>query len=175
MTALIESERLILRELKEKDLSGFYKIRSNEQTSLYIDREIPKNENEALLILRNLIERCLKHKWYIWGIFKKNNNELIGTYCLWNFTNDRTKGEIGFEVLPEFQRMGFISEATDEVMKFCKEKLGVKILEGYADAENLSSINLLLKKGFRFHSQKKETTKYSGKDRIISIYQFENK
>jgi len=170
MTALIESERLILRELKEKDLSGFYKIRSNEQTSLYIDREIPKNENEALLILRNLIERCLKHKWYIWGIFKKNNNELIGTYCLWNFTNDRTKGEIGFEVLPEFQRMGFISEATDEVMKFCKEKLGVKILEGYADAENLSSINLLLKKGFNKLAAKKRIPVSFTKKRNYKIF-----
>ena len=63
-------------------------------------------------------------------------DKLIGTNCLFNFTNDNLNAEIGYELLPDFQGKGIMQEATSKVIDFGIQHMGVNSIEAYILAKN---------------------------------------
>jgi ribosomal-protein-alanine N-acetyltransferase len=95
------------RELYEDIL----KIRSNETINQFVNRNPPKNNYDALQFILTIKENTRNQTSFYWGISLKDHPNLIGTICLWNFSEDRKKAEVGYELLPEYHRKGIMSEA----------------------------------------------------------------
>jgi ribosomal-protein-alanine N-acetyltransferase len=68
---------------------------------------------------------------------------------LFNFSNENDRAEIGYELLPAFQRQGIMQEAISKVIAFGIDVLGLKSIEAYTHLENESSSKLLEKFNFR--------------------------
>ncbi|HKI78042.1 MAG TPA: GNAT family N-acetyltransferase, partial [Ignavibacteriaceae bacterium] len=79
----------------------------------------------------------------------KGNEKLVGTICIWQISEEQSKAEIGFELLPEFQRKGIMKEAVPAVINFGFEKLGLSFIEGEVAPGNTSSIKILEKNKFK--------------------------
>jgi len=91
---------------------------------------------EKLGFTNNTIIRKSDHaKIGICGLFKKEQTESL---------------EIGFALLPEFEKQGFAFEANIEMISFAKNKLNVKSVTAFTDPKNLASQKLLEKLGLRF-------------------------
>ena len=85
--AVLDTTRLLLRQLKETDVSAIYSLRSNEQVNQFIDRPTAKDPEEA----KAFIQKITENKSYYWGITLKENGKMIGTICFWNFIGRQEK------------------------------------------------------------------------------------
>jgi [ribosomal protein S5]-alanine N-acetyltransferase len=149
--AVLDTTRLLLRQLKETDVSAIYSLRSNEQVNRFIDRPTAKDPKEA----KAFIQKILENKSYYWGITLKENGKMIGTICLWNESADRKSAELGYELHPDCQGKGYMDEAMKEVIGFAFRS-GFTSLEAQSHKDNFGSTKLLLKHGFVYDEERKD-------------------
>ena len=154
----IYTDRLVLRRLDENDRSVIFLIRSNKEIAKYLDRTVYKSEKEAAEFITKINNGIINKEWFYWAICKKNDGACIGTICLWNLSEQESKAEIGFELLPDYQRKGYMTEAAQVVIRFGFEEIHLHFIEGEVDPHNSRSIQLLKKIGFELKQIKNETT-----------------
>lgn len=144
-----KTERLFIRKLSIADAPGILKIRSNDLVNKHLPRKKMESVDAAEKFIEKITAGIIKQENYYWAITIAESDELIGTACLWNFDEKEMKGEIGYELLPEFQGRGIMNETITEVIRFATEKIGLKKLIALTSAENKASLSLLERKGFK--------------------------
>jgi len=145
----IETTRLQLNKIEQHHIDIIFKLRSNAIVGKYIARPLYKARNEARLHIDKVINQQKSNATVAWVIDLKIENSAVGTICLWNFSEDRKTAEIGYDLLPEYFGKGIMSEAMDNVLDFGFKTLKLNTIEAFTQYENLASINLLKKKGFK--------------------------
>lgn len=145
---MIETERLQLKEINENHVEDIFKIRSNEVINQYVQRNSPKNNYDALQFILIIKERTQNNQTFYWGISLKDQPNLIGTICLWNFSEDRKEAEVGYELLPDYHRKGIMSEALEAVLDFAFNDLHLQEIVAMTNKFNENSKGLLLKHDF---------------------------
>ena len=144
----IETERLILKEIDESHVEDILKIRSNEVVNQFVKRIPPKTNYDALDFILTIKKRVQNNESLNWGISYKNQQNLIGTICLWKFSDDRTEAEVGYELLPEYHRKGLMSEAVTAVLNYGFNELNLHEILAFTNKFNENSKGLLLKYDF---------------------------
>jgi ribosomal-protein-alanine N-acetyltransferase len=162
--AALDTTRLLLRQLKETDVSAIYSLRSNKHVNQFIDRAPAKDPEDA----KAFIQKILENKSYYWGITLKENDKVIGTICFWNESADRKSVELGYELHPDYQGKGYMGEAMKEVIDFAFRS-GFACLEAHTHKDNFGSTKLLLKHGFVHEKERKDP-----ENRSIIIFSLTN-
>lgn len=145
---MIKTDRLSLKEINESHVDDILKIRSNEIINEFVQRNSPKNNYDALQFILTIKERIQNNQTFYWGISLKDQPNLIGTICLWNFSEDRSVSEVGYELLPEYHRQGIMSEALNAVLDFAFNELHLHEILAMTHKLNENSKGLLLKNDF---------------------------
>lgn len=156
---LLKTERLLLRKIKESDSDVILFLRSDKTVNKFIERtenRKTKNKNDALKFIKEITEAIEKNKSISWGITLKDNPQIIGTICLWNFSKDKKNAEVGYDLNPKFQQKGIMNEALKSIINFGFNTLKLNKIEAYTHKHNLSSKNLLEKNKFKFIEDKKD-------------------
>jgi len=148
---VLETQRLILRQVNADDAQEIFFLRSDKEVGKYIERSPQKNIKEAKDFIAKRIEDVAECKISYWAIVLKDNPMLIGTICLWNFNENKTIAEVGYDLNPTFQKKGLMSEALNEVIKFGFGRLALKRIEAFTQKNNVGSKMLLLKSKFVQH------------------------
>jgi [ribosomal protein S5]-alanine N-acetyltransferase len=104
------------------------------------------------LSLRKLMKTFKRTISIYWAITLSDTDKLIGTICLFDFSDDNLKAEIGYELLPNFQGKGIMQEATSKVIDFGIQLIGLHFIEAYTHSENQASTKFLEKFNFKKHS-----------------------
>lgn len=146
----LNTERLFLKDINESNVDDILKIRSNEVINQFVQRNSPKNNYDALQFILTIKERTKDNQSFYWGISLKNQPNLIGTICLYNFSEDRTVAEVGYELLPDYHRQGTMSEALSVVLDFAFKDLHLHEIVAMTNKLNENSKGLLLKHDFVF-------------------------
>jgi len=144
----LETERLTLKEINESYVEDIFKIRSNEVINQFVQRNSPKNNYDALQFILTIKERTKNNETFYWGISLKDQPNLIGTICLWNFSEDRKTAEVGYELLPEFHKKGIMSEVLTAVLNFSFNELNLQEILAMTNKFNENSKRILLKHDF---------------------------
>lgn len=74
---------------------------------------------------------------------------------MWNFSKNKKTAEVGYDLDPEFQSKGIMSESLKMIIDFGLKKLKLDKIEAFTHAENESSKKLLEKNGFRLMRREK--------------------
>ena len=151
----LQTPRLSLRSLEEMDDHFIYSLRSNRQVNTYLNRQPPTQIEEARAFIKKITDSIADDKSYYWGIALKEPRSLIGTICLWNWSDDRKKAELGYELHPDYQGKGYMNEAIGAVIAYAFQN-GFTTLEGYSHKDNSASTKLLLKHGFVLQEERKD-------------------
>ena len=139
------TERLTLRPLSVNDASEILLLRSDSEINKFLDRKPSKTLEDALHFIKIILENS---ETFYWAITKTGEERLIGTICLYDFSEDRDKCEIGYELRTESQGQGIMLEAATKVIQYAMESLDVKNIEAFTHKDNQSSTNLLEKLNF---------------------------
>lgn len=152
----LQTERLLLKEINENHVEDILRIRSNEIINQFVHRNPPKNNYDALEFILTIRKRTENNQTFYWGISLKDQPGLIGTICLWNFSEDRTVAEVGYELLPEYHRKGIMSEALAAIVNFSFNDLHLQEILAITDKLNENSKLLLLKHHFQLEEGRKD-------------------
>ncbi len=144
---ILITERLNLRKVTLADVDRVYYLRSDKEINKYIKRQ-PQTIETATAHIELLISNMKTDKSVNWGITTKDSNVLIGSICLWNFSEDKKTAEVGYDLDPEFQGKGIMSEALKAVLDFGFNQKGFETIEAYTDFRNIPSKTLLKRHGF---------------------------
>lgn len=151
---VLKTERLTLKQLCDNDKEAIFLLRSNEQVNKYIDRPQQQSVDEATAFINKINMAIEQNQSVYWAIFFQDKAELVGTICLWNFTDDHQTADLGYELIPTFQRLGIMNEAIIAVLQFAFEKIDLKTIVAYVHKDNNSSTKLLEKNGFKWEVDK---------------------
>ena len=150
------TERLVLKELQEEDVDIIYALRSNADVNAFIQRDLYKTNEDALLYINKTQTLISDGKAIVWVLNTIDNKESIGTICVWNFSKDNTIAEVGYDLLPEFQGKGYMFEALKEILTFGFNVLSLNVIEAFTHNKNVSSIKLLEKTNFKLLKERKD-------------------
>jgi ribosomal-protein-alanine N-acetyltransferase len=140
----ITTERLTLRPLLESDVQEIFLLRSDAIINKFLDRKKSETLEDALNFIRNI----KKNELLYWAIAQTHNGKLIGTICLFNFSDDLNRCEIGYELLTDYQGQGIMSEAINKIIQFAILTLNLKSIDAFTHRNNQGSTNLLQKFNF---------------------------
>ncbi|OCA74742.1 GNAT family N-acetyltransferase [Chryseobacterium arthrosphaerae] len=144
----LETERLILKEVDESYTEDILKIRSNPYINQYVKRNSPQNNYEALEFILHIKNKIRNGDMLFWGISFKDQRNLVGTICIWNFSDDRKTAEVGYELLPDYHKKRIMSEALNRVLQYGFDELNLQKILAYTHQFNEASQSLLLKHRF---------------------------
>ncbi|QQV01604.1 MULTISPECIES: GNAT family N-acetyltransferase [Chryseobacterium] len=144
----LETERLSLKPINESHVEDILKIRSNEMVNRFVQRVSPKTNYDALDFILTIKKRVQNNETFYFGITYKNQQNLLGTICLYRFSEDRTEAEVGYELLPDYHRKGIMSEALSAVLDFGFNQLNLREILAFTSMFNENSKALLLKNDF---------------------------
>lgn len=144
----IETDRLVLKPIDESHVEDILKIRSNKVVNQFVKRIAPKTNYDVLDFILTIKKRVQNNESLNWGISYKNQQNLIGTICLWKFSDDRTEAEVGYELLPEYHRKGIMSETLTAVLNYGFNELNLQTILAFTNKFNENSKGLLLKHDF---------------------------
>lgn len=152
----LETERLVLKPIDESYVDDILKIRSNKITNQFVKRIPPKTNYDALDFILTIKKRVENKETFYWGISLKNQTNLIGTICLYRFSEDRKEVEVGYELLPDYHRKGIMSEALKAVLNFGFNELYLDEILAFTNKFNENSKSLLLKHQFILEEGRKD-------------------
>lgn len=146
---IIETPRLILREMTDDDFAALHAILSDPETM----QHYPKPYDEAGV--RRWINWCrdsyAKHGFGLWAVTLKETGEFIGD-C--GISMQPIKGqwlpEIGYHIRKDHWRRGYASEAAAACISLAFERFGFPAVYSYMKATNVASYSTALKNGMTF-------------------------
>ena len=164
MLLTLTSQRILLRNLQEDDLTDFLAYRSDPSVARYQGFE-PYNEQQALdfILSQKNKEFGLPGEWLQLGIIERSGNRLIGDCAVKLFDEGLQTAELGCTISPGFQGKGFAKETLLTLMNFLFEQKNIRRIVEITDAENISSIHLLENIGFRKEGHFIENIWFKGK------------
>ena len=145
---ILKTERLILRELSMEDGPDIFEMQSNPIMCEHNDT-LPETQLEgSLKYIEKMVSGFRDEKWISWGIELASTGKVIGTICIWNFSEDKGEAELGYGLTPDYHGKGFMGDALNAVANFCFHALEMRMLDAYTEENNAPSIALLKRAGF---------------------------
>jgi ribosomal-protein-alanine N-acetyltransferase len=154
---ILTTERLTLRQLVINDEQEIFTLRSDRDINKYLDRQISNTIEDARNFIHKVNENINKSNSLYWAITLSDKNILVGTICLFGFSDENYKCEIGYELLTNFQKQGIMKEAVERVIDYAFNTIKVKKIEAFLHRDNQSSIKLLDKLSFRNSNESDKT------------------
>ncbi|MFT4576078.1 MAG: ribosomal-protein-alanine N-acetyltransferase [Polaribacter sp.] len=152
----LSTERLVLRQLTFDDKKAIFRLRSNKEINEFIQRETLKNLNQAEGFIQTCLDEFEKENRVFWAMVLEDSNQLIGTIVLHKVDLENNYAEIGFEMNPDYQDEGYMSEAMSTILDFGTTAMNLKTIEAYTHQNNTASIALLEKYLFVLQPERKD-------------------
>ena len=151
-----KTKRLLFSKSSMADVALVYALRSSPIVRQYIMQPLFTKQEEAIAHINKLENFLKEDKSISWTLIDKASNQKIGGICLWNFSEDRKTAEVGYDLLPEYFRKGYMSEALQGVIDFGFNSLNLNTIEAFTHIENEPSKKLLVSNGFVFQPERKD-------------------
>ncbi len=162
MNILIETERLILRELEYTDENDLFEMDSDPEVHLYIENNPVKSIDEITKVIEMLKKQYKENGIARWAVVDKLTNECVGWSGLKYFNqpinNHSNFYELGYRLKKKHWGKGFATESSRAILDYGFKNLNTNSIFAMVDPKNESSKKVLNKLGFDFQ----ETFDYEG-------------
>ena len=149
----LETERLILRPFNLKDIEFIVELLNTESWIKYIGDRNVKTKEQAKLYLENGPLKSYKENGFgLYLVEQKSNHQSIGM-CGLIKRGYLNQADLGFAFLDQFTGQGYAFESSIKILELAKETLHMSRILAITIPDNLSSIKLLEKIGFKFQNE----------------------
>ena len=145
----IETERLILKEIKIQDSASIFDIFSNEEIMKYYGQFPIKSNEEAENLITMFDDNFKNGKGIRWCILLKEEKRIIGTCGYHNWNKRHSRAEIGYELSMDSWGKGYIKEALKSVIEYGFTIMGLNRIEAVVYPKNIASLKSLINHGFK--------------------------
>ena len=154
---ILITERLTLRQPVISDEKEIFTLRSDSEINKHLNRQLSNTIEDARNFINKVNENINKNVSIYWAITLGDKNILVGTICLFGFSDENSKCEIGYELLTNFQGQGIMKEAAEKVIDYAFNTIKVQKIEAFLHRDNQRSIKLLDKFSFRNSNEPDKT------------------
>ena len=149
---MIETERLILREMTEGDFEALRRVLGDRDIMCHY----PYSFDDARVrgwIARNR-ERYRIFGFGLWAVCRKDTGEMIGDCGLtMQIIDGQIRPEIGYHIRADQQRQGFAKEAARAVRDWTFQNTPFRVIYSYMKADNLPSARTAMSYGCKFEGE----------------------
>ncbi|MGC6432032.1 MAG: GNAT family N-acetyltransferase [Jejuia sp.] len=155
MTFHIETERLILRELRLTDLDGMFELDSNAEVHRYLGNKPVKTKTESLEILKSVIHQYENRGIGRWAAIEKASGDFIGWSGIRLNTEFNMNGftkyyDVGYRLIPRYWGKGYATESGKAAVDYVFNTLKLPRIYATTEIGNQASHNALLKIGLTY-------------------------
>lgn len=153
----IETERLILREMRPTDLEGMFELDSDPEVHKYLGNKPIKSKEESVKIIQSVIKQYKERGIGRWTAIEKSTGEFIGWSGIKLNAGEKEKlngktnfYDVGYRLIPKYWGKGYASESAFASLYFGFNKLNIQTMCGAAEIDNNASNKILKKIGLKF-------------------------
>lgn len=173
---LLTTQRLLLRQMIDADGEQVFKLKCDKTTLEFLDKAPMESLAEAILQINKINEDAASNTGITWGIALNEKPEImIGSIGFWRIIKDHYRAEIGYMLLPEYFRKGYMNEAIKTVIQYGFKKMNLHSIEANINPGNIASEILLENNGFIKEAYHRENFYYNGRFLDSAIYSLINK
>lgn len=147
---VLETERLVLRRLTLNDAPFIVELLNEPSFLRFIgDRGVRNQQDARQYLLKGPIASYQQFGFGLYLAFLKETGDAIGIAGLLKRDTLRDV-DLGFALLPAFWGFGYASEAARALLDHGRGSFGLKRIAAITSPDNVGSIKVLEKAGFRF-------------------------
>jgi [ribosomal protein S5]-alanine N-acetyltransferase len=147
---VIETQRLVLREITEDDALSAYLLNLDPDVVRYTGDVPFDSVAHAREFLRSY-DHYKKYGFGRWGAMTKSGNQFIG-WCGLKYNEDINEHDIGFRLFKKHWGCGYATEAAKACINAGFARYKMKSIIGRAVKENTASVRVLEKCGLTYES-----------------------
>lgn len=146
----LETACTTLREIVESDAEFILDLLNQPSFIKYIgDRDVRTVEQSREFIETRFRASYRQFGYGLWAIELKETGEAIGI-CGFVKRDFLPAADLGFALLPQFERKGYVFEAASASLKYGRDKLNLTTILAITSKHNEASCRLLEKLGFKY-------------------------
>jgi len=139
MTIILETERLILREIDiEADIDAWHDMMTHEPTVRHIGGQVLDRAGSWRQMATSIGHQQVRGYGF-WSVIEKASGQFIGRVGPWN-PEGWPEPEVGWTIHRDFTRRGFAKEAGAACVDYCFKTLGWDRVIHVIAEENIGSI-----------------------------------
>jgi [ribosomal protein S5]-alanine N-acetyltransferase len=169
----LKTERLLLREITDNDITDIVKQANNLNVSRYLERlPYPYDKSNG----EWFINKCKKEREKVprenYDLAIEFEGNLTGLIGLDDVNEFHGTGTLGYWLGEDYWRKGIMFEAGTEIIRFAFEDLDLRRIDVGAYTENNASNSLIKKLGFEYEGTRRQygRTKSTGRIYDTNIY-----
>ena len=148
MKPILETERLLLREINPDDAGDFFNLNENPNVIKYTGDKAFQNIDGAREFLENYQDYRL-NGYGRWAVISKVNNEFLG-WCGLKYNSSTEETDVGFRFFEHYWNKGFATESAGACIDYGFKNLNLNTVIGRAMQDNTASVNVLEKLGMKY-------------------------
>ena len=149
MKIILETNRLILREMVDEDYFSLQKVISDPENMKYYDK--PYDEEGVWKWLNWCKFSYFKYGFGLWAVVLKETGEMIGDCGVsMQYIDDEMKPEIGYHLRLDYHRKGIGKEMTQAVKDYFFTHYEFDEVYSYMDKDNVASYKTAEANGMTF-------------------------
>lgn len=145
----LATERLDLRAFSLADRQAIFELRTDPQVNRFVHRQQPGNLTEVDAFIEKILKEIASRQMISWAIYLKGSTQLIGSIGYWQYNEEKTCADIGYELHPDHWRKGIMQEAFNATRPYFFEKMNFDKMEAWVNVDNIPSIKFLEKNNFQ--------------------------
>lgn len=155
MDLILETERLLMREMRHEDAEALFEMDSNPNVHKYLWQKPFTTIEEIHNYIDFVRNQYITNKIGRFSTIIKDTNELIGWTGI-KFVNDHVENgntnfyDYGYRLNEKFWNKGYATEASKAWLAYGFNQINIKEMNAYTHAENGASNHVLQKVGFNF-------------------------
>lgn len=149
MEWILETERLLLREITPEDAEIAYRLNLDPEVIRYTGDGPFASTEDARDFLQKY-DHYRKYGFGRWAVIRKSDGEFLG-WCGLKYSADTDEYDIGFRFFKKYWGQGYATEAAKACLEKGFKELGMKVIIGRAMKANRASIRVLEKIGLQYY------------------------
>lgn len=147
---MINTDRLIIRQVEISDAEQIFAYRSDAETNKY-QGWIPNDLEQVEDFIENKVSKevNVSGTWVQMSLLRKEDNKIIGDIGVLFKDEDDMQCEVGCTMNKEYHGQGFATEALHGVITYLFADLNKHRITSSIDPANIASISLVERLGFR--------------------------
>lgn len=153
MNIHIETDRLIIREMRPEDEAGMFAMDSDPEVHRYLGNKPYEDIKQSRENIAYILQQYKDHGVGRWTILLKDTNEFVGWTGFKRMT-EMVNGHVnhldfGYRHASKFWGQGLAYEAAQAALKYGIKTMGFKDIYAMTDVENKGSRRILEKLNFK--------------------------